>query len=269
MNALTVLNERSRPILFNEELREFAKGNKSPATLKAYKSDMALFSGWCGERNLMALPASTDTVAAFLTAQAGLGKRASIGRRIAAIKYFHKLAGLPNPPDDGKINATLSDIGRSIGSGQVAASNTEMLRQTRNYALLLLGFAGALRPFELVALNAEDVEEVPEGLLLNIRRSIVDQYGRSRKVTIQQGPITCPVAALKVWTAAAGITTGPLFRRVFNKVEQRAGLRMSGRAVAAVMKGEARRLGMDPTQARALGCYCGDGKAPSKLGAIY
>ena len=85
-----------------------------------------------------------------------------------------------------------------------------------------------------------------EGLLLNIRRSKVDQEG-GRKVRIPHGTVDCPVAALKAWMAAAVIRTGPLFRRVFNKVEQRAGLRMSGRAVAAVLQREAER-GRESTQ---------------------
>jgi hypothetical protein len=105
----------------------------------------------------MAWPASADTVAAFLAAQAGLGKRAStLSRRIAAIKYGHKLAGLPSPTDDEKIKATLSGICRSIGTaagrkkaavaeiGAAIASNTERLRQTRNRALFLIGFAGEI-----------------------------------------------------------------------------------------------------------------------------
>ena len=264
MSALTINNELALAVVVDDELRfprDFAKAKKSPGTLIAYRSDIAIFTGWCGERSLVAWPASADTVAAFLAAQAGLGKRAStLSRRIAAIKYGHKLAGLPSPTDDEKIKATLSGICRSIGTaagrkkaavaeiGAAIASNTERLRQTRNRALFLIGFAGAFRRSELVALDAEDVEEVPEGLLLNIRCPKVDQEGRGRKMTIPHDSIDCPVAALKAWMTAAVITTGPLFRRVFNKVEQRVGLRMSGRAVAVILKREAERAGMHPSQ---------------------
>jgi len=48
-------------------------------------------------------------------------------------------------------------------------------------ALLLIGFAGAFRRSELVALDVEDVEEVPEGLRVTIRRSKTDQEGRGRR----------------------------------------------------------------------------------------
>jgi site-specific recombinase XerD len=255
MSALTTLNELL--VVVEHELRfasDFAEAKKSPCTLEAYKSDMAIFAGWCGERSVAAWPASADTVAAFLAAQAGLGKRAStLSRRIAAIKYGHELAGLPSPTDDQKVKAALSGIRRSIGTAAegknaaiaeivvAMASNTERLRQTRNRALFLVGLAGALRQSELVALNAEDVEEGPDGLLLNIRHSKVNQEGGDRKVTIPHGSIDCPVAALKAWMAAAVIRTGPLFRRVFNNVEQHAGLRMSGRAVVAVLQQEADR----------------------------
>jgi site-specific recombinase XerD len=257
MSALTINNELALAVVVDDELRfprDFAKAKKSPGTLIAYRSDIAIFTGWCGERSLVAWPASADTVAAFLAAQAGLGKRPStLSRRIAAIKYGHKLAGLPTPTDDQKVKATLSGIRGSIGTaaeGKNAGGDchchgfeyTERLRQIRNRALFLVGFAGTFRQSELVALNAEDVEEAPEGLLMNIRRSKVDQEG-GRKVRIPHGTIDCPVAALKAWMAAAVIRTGPLFRRVFNKVEQRAGLRMSGRAVAAVLQREAGQAG--------------------------
>ena len=53
----------------------------------------------------------------------------------------------------------------------------ERLSEIRDRALLLSGFAGAFRRFELVALDVEDVEEVPEGLRVTIRRSKTDQEG--------------------------------------------------------------------------------------------
>jgi hypothetical protein len=50
--------------------------------------------------------------------------------------------------------------------------------------LLLIGFAGAFRRSELVALNVEDLQEVPEGLRLTLRRSKTDQEGAGRVVAI-------------------------------------------------------------------------------------
>jgi site-specific recombinase XerD len=128
----------------------------------------------------------------------------------------------------------------------MAATGTS-LRELRDRAVLLLGFAGAFRRSELVALDVADTEDVPEGLLITIRRSKTDQEGQGRKVAIPRGEIACPVAALKAWLEAAGITEGAVFRRVFNKRNQRvSSARLGACNVAAIVKVAARKLGLDP-----------------------
>ena len=90
------------------------------------------------------------------------------------------------------------------------------LRELRDRAILLLGFAGAFRRSELVALNVEDIEETPEGMLVMLRRSKTDQEGLGQVVAITYGTRekTCPVRALKAWLALSQICDGPLFRRL-------------------------------------------------------
>jgi integrase len=125
------------------------------------------------------------------------------------------------------------------------------LRALRANAIILLGFAGAFRRSELVALDVEDFEEAPEGLLVTIRRSKTDQEGLGRKVAIPRGEIACPVAGLRAWLEAAGITGGAIFRRVFNKRNQRVSAKLGLEATAFCrpqpagglrdLRGEARR----------------------------
>jgi hypothetical protein len=79
--------------------------------------------------------------------------------------------------------------------------------------LILLGFAGAFRRSELVALD-EDVEEVELGLRVLIRRSKTDQEGTGSVVAVMRGTAACPVRALREWLRAAGIYSGPLFRSI-------------------------------------------------------
>jgi site-specific recombinase XerD len=264
MNALIPITAPTLPAVFTEELElahDFAKASKAPATKAAYDSDFRIFDAWCRARGLNALPAAPSTVCAFLAAQAGLGKRAStLGRRLAAIGYIHKLAGEPNPVRDETIKATLSGIRRTIGAAPVRkkaatsdiviamASRAETLRQVRDRAIVLLGFAGAFRRSELVALDVDDLEETPEGLLITIRRSKTDQEGMGRKVAIPRGELACPVEAVMAWLGAAGITEGAVFRRVWNKRHQRVGAdRLEPRNVAAIVKAGAARLGLDAT----------------------
>ena len=91
------------------------------------------------------------------------------------------------------------------------AADTKSLRALRNRAVLLLGFAGAFRRSELVALNVEDLEETPEGLLITIRRGKTDQEGLGRKVAIPRGAIACPIEALKAWREAAALPRARCF----------------------------------------------------------
>ena len=79
---------------------QYARADKAAATRRAYRSDFAIFEAWCVERGA-ALPASPATVAAFLAAEASRVRPSTIGRRVAAIRYAHKLAGHPTPTDRG------------------------------------------------------------------------------------------------------------------------------------------------------------------------
>ena len=75
-------------------------------------------------------------------------------------------------------------LAHSAISAQCPVARTEASFAQRNRAVLLLGFAGAFRRSELVALNVEDLEETPEGLLVTIRRGKTDQEALGRKVAI-------------------------------------------------------------------------------------
>jgi integrase len=200
-------------------------------------------------------------VAAFLAAQATAGKRAStLQRRLAAIAYMHKIANVPSPIGSEAIKATLSGIRRSIGAAPVrkkaATSDVvlamtgsiggESLRQLRDKAILLVGFASAMRRSELVALNVADLEWTSEGVMIRISRSKTDQEGLGQSVAVPRGATACPVAALKAWIEAAGIVEGPVFRRIWNKRAQRVSAdRLNGRAIASIVKAGAKRLGFD------------------------
>ena len=100
---------------------------------------------------------------------------------------------------------------------------------------MLVGFAGAFRGGELVALDWEDIEYAPEGLVVTIRRGKTDPEGQGRKIAIPYGRTLCPVRALASWQALTGDDTGPVFRPVdhHGNVRDR---RLSDKAVARVVK---------------------------------
>jgi integrase len=110
--------------------------------------------------------------------------------------------------------------------------------------LLLLGFAGAFRRSEFVALDVADLEFCDGGLRVHIRRSKTDQEGAGATIAIVGVSIACPVKAVRAWLDASGITTGPLFRAVA-KGGRISGERLSDRTVANVVKAGASRVGLN------------------------
>jgi site-specific recombinase XerC len=174
------------------------------------------------------LPAAPAAVAAYLAWEAGQGtKPSTIGRRVAAIRYAHKLDGVSVPTDDERVRATMRGIRRSVGIAPVkktpatadrvvamARTGSGRLIDVRDRALRLLGFAGAFRRSELVALDVADIEATTEGLRVTIRRGKTDQEGQGAVIAIVRGAIACPVAAVQAWLASANITTGPVFRPI-------------------------------------------------------
>jgi len=239
----------------------YARAEKASATRRAYNSDFQIFSAWCAERAASALPATPAAVAAFLAWEAERGtKPSTIGRRLAAIRYAHKLAALPLPTDDERVRATVRGIRRTHGAAPdrkapatadkilaMVPLATGRLADMRDRALLLLGFAGAFRRSELVALDCEDIEETTDGLRVTIRRGKTDQEAAGAIIGIPRGAIACPVAALRAWLDAAGIVDGPVFRPVSKS--QRASLaRLTDRSIADIIKAHAARVGLDPAQ---------------------
>lgn len=227
--------------------RGYALAEKSDATRRAYRSDFADFSTWCAANGLTAMPAQVESVAAYLAHLADSGRKAStITRRAAAIGYAHRLAGHEPPTNAEPIKAVLRGIRRRIGvaverkAPATARAITAMIRKLpdtpigkRDRAILLVGFAAALRRSELVALTVEDIERTPDGMFVRIRRSKTDQEGEGHIVAVPRGSKLRPVEALEDWLAVAGITAGHLFP-------------VCERTVALVVKRAAKAAKLDP-----------------------
>jgi len=236
----------------------FALAEKADATRTAYRSDFAVFTAWCRARSLVWLPAATDTVAAFLAAQATAGAKAStIGRKAAAIRYAHKLAGHEPPTNSEAVKAVVRGIRRTIGTAPVrkqaatAALVTEMLthcpttlRGRRDSALLALGFSGAFRRSELVALTVSDLVEGVDGYRITIRHSKTDQEGAGQEIAVPRGCRIEPVKLVQAWLQAAGISEGFVFRSVA-KGGRVLAEPLSGHSAAAIVKRYAKLAGLD------------------------
>jgi site-specific recombinase XerD len=237
----------------------FAAAEKAPSTRRAYRIDFRIFSAWCQERNLGPLPALPATVAAYLAYEVGQNLRPStLGRRLAAIQYAHRRAGHEPPTNAEAVKATLRGIRRTLEIARsrkapatankakaMARSVPDGLVGARDRAILLLGFAGAFRRSELVALDVADIQSSDGGgLRVTIRRSKVDQEGEGAIIAIAPGTTDCPARALTTWLNAAGIAEGPVFRPI-NKVGKVSSTRLTDRSVANIVKAYADRAGLD------------------------
>src|SRR5262249_54192061 len=110
-------NRRCRPssLPHSRLAADFAKASKAKATQAAYESDFRIFESWCHRRALNALPATPATLCAFLADEASAGRRAStLGRRLAAVRHFHRAAGYDTPTRDEKGKQVLSGVRLTI-----------------------------------------------------------------------------------------------------------------------------------------------------------
>jgi site-specific recombinase XerD len=238
---------------------KFRENSKSSSTRKAYADDWKQFSEWCHQSGVDPLPASPLVVGAYLSTLATANKSVStIGRRLAAIREYHRAAGMPVPKSD-ELSATLSGIRRTLGTAptrQKAPATADVLvtalsaigdrtiKDVRDRAILALGFAAALRRSELVALDASDIEFVPEGMRVRVRRSKTDQAGAGAEIAVPLGNRLLPAAAVRKWLQVSGVTSGPLFRRI-TRGGQVTSNRLGARNVATIVKQCLSRLGLD------------------------
>lgn len=186
--------------------------------MRAYRSDLKDFVRWCEPRGLDPLPASPASVAAYLASLADSGLKAStITRRAAALTSAHREAGFPPPGASEPVKRVLKGIRRTIGVAprpktpatartvsRMVAKCPPTVRGLRDRALLLLGFAAALRRSELAALAVEDLERTPSGVLVHIRSSKTDQEGAGQTVAVPFGQKLKPVDAVDAWLEASG-----------------------------------------------------------------
>jgi integrase len=123
----------------------------------------------------------------------------------------------------------------------------QTIKDDRDRALLLIGFAGGFRRSELVGLDCGDVGRVPEGIVLLLRRSKTDPEGNGRKIGIPFGRTRhCPVTALDRWLKRAELITGPVFRRV-DRHGRVLSQRLSGEAVGLIVKARLEAASIDPS----------------------
>lgn len=240
---------------------ELAELGVAPATRRAYASSWRAWEAFAEAHGSAVLPASPAAVALYVAALVATPYTvATIQARLAAVATAHRAAGHASPTEDPRVRAVLRGARRRLGTAP--ASRTPLEREelerlisvlpggpsgTRDRALLLVGWAGALRRAELVALEVRDVVRSSEGLAVTLRRSKTDQDGAGRLVGIPRArrPELCPARALAAWLELAEIQAGPIFRTV-DRHGRIGAAQLGDRAVALVVKRAALAAGLDP-----------------------
>lgn len=241
----------------------FVAAARSSNTRRAYAGAWEAFCAFCATTGSSPRPAGAALVADYLTGLAESGRKvATINQAAAAIAAAHRTSGLPDPTKDESVRLLLQGIRRELGTApaqKAPAMRSELTRMLarlpdslagrRDRALLLLGFAGAFRRSELVALDVADLQFNATGLVANVARSKTDQEGAGtiKHVPALKARALCPVAAVRAWMDAAGIQSGPLFRKVDRWDAVHAG-RLGDKAVALVIKRAAAAAGLEPRQ---------------------
>lgn len=228
-----------------EDEADYVEAARAANTLRGYRSDWNEFTGWCAQRGEPTpLPAAAAQISAYLSELARAGaKIGTLSRRLSAIRFVHQLHNHPDPTRNARVIAVWEGIRRTHGAPPEQASplmppdlfdvldacpTTKTWRTkgrpaepdlagARDRVVLLVGFVAALRRSELAALQVDDLEDHPNGLVLSLRRSKTNQTGDQAELVVlprAANPDRCPVTAIQRWRELADIDQGPLLRPV-------------------------------------------------------
>ncbi len=185
----------------NERRLRQVELSAAQSTRDAYAFDMGQFEAWCQARGAKHLPCKPDMLGLYLADLERRGRRPNtIGRKLAAVVRYHKANGYRSPR-----TATISEQMRGIRRGEDAMDSAPSTHQhlvVRDKAVLLIGWACAMRRSEIAALQIGDVEDTREGWQVWIRRSKTDKTSQGIALALapaERNRTLCPIDALEQW----------------------------------------------------------------------
>jgi integrase len=236
---------------------------RTDGTRRVYALVWGQWQRWCAERGAAAMPAEPLTVCAYLTERAEAGRATgTLDMACTVIRHVHRTTGAADPIASEAVRQVRRGLRRTYGAAPRRLArplSVEEIRQIlhqidrttvigiRDAAIILLGYASAVRRAELVALTLADIEHKPAGLLLHIRRSKTDQEAHGETVAVAHGQYaaTDPVAALHAWREVRGPVPGALFTRIWGTTVSLQPL--TGHVPARMLRARAQAAGLDGT----------------------
>ena len=240
------------------------QSSKANNTVRAYKSDFNDFGLFCAQNGLKSLPSEPKIVSLYLTQLSTNNvKMSTLKRRLVSIGVIHKLKGHYLDTKHPSIIENIMGIKRRKGSVQkgkkpilinslkkiinvIDQQKKEEIKKLRDRSIILIGFSGGFRRNEIVSLDYDDLDFVPEGLKLSIRRSKTDQFGEgfTKALPYFDSSQYCPVVSLKKLLDLSKIRSGPVFRR-FSKGSKLSQNRLTDQTVALLIKEYLNLAGID------------------------
>ena len=240
------------------------QNSKAINTVRAYKSDFNDFGIFCARNGFKSLPSNPKIVSLYLTHLSTKdAKMSTLKRRLVSIGVIHKLKGHYLDTKHPSIIENIMGIKRRKGSIQKAKKpilinslkliidvidqqNKQEIKKFRDRSIILIGFSGGFRRNEIVSLDYDDLDFVPEGLKINIKRSKTDQFGEgfTKALPYFDSSQYCPVVSLKNLLDLSKIKTGPVFRR-FIKGSKLSENRLTDQTVALLIKKYINLAGID------------------------
>ena len=240
------------------------QNSKANNTVRAYKSDFNDFGLFCAKNGFKSLPSEPKIVSLYLTHLSTKGSKIStLKRRLVSIGVIHRLKGHYLDMKHPSIIENIMGIKRRKGSSQkgkkpilistlkriinvIDEQNKEEIKKFRDRSIILIGFSGGFRRNEIVTLDHDDLDFVPEGVRINLRRSKTDQFGEgfTKALPYFDNSKYCPVVSLKKWMEISKIGSGPVFRR-FSKGSKLSENRLTDQTVALLIKQYLQLTGID------------------------
>ena len=240
------------------------QSSKSNNTVRAYKSDFKDFGLFCAQNGFKSLPSEPKIVSLYLTYLSTKdAKMSTLKRRLVSIGVIHRLKGHYLDTKHPSIIENIMGIKRRKGSIQLAKKpilisslkklinaideqDKNEIKKFRDRSIILIGFSGGFRRNEIVSIDCDDLDFVPEGLKVNIKRSKTDQFGEGFTKALPYFDSTkyCPVVSLKKWIKISKINSGPIFRR-FVKGSKLSEHRLTDQTVALLIKEYLNLTGID------------------------
>ena len=240
------------------------QNSKANNTVRAYKSDFNDFGIFCAQNGFKSLPSEPKVVSLYLTHLSTKdAKMSTLKRRLVSIGVIHKLKGHYLDTKHPTIIENIMGIKRRKGSVQKSKKpilinslkkiinvidhlDKEEIKKLRDRSIILIGFSGGFRRNEIVSLDYDDLDFVPEGLKINLRRSKTDQFGEgfTKALPFFDSSQYCPVVSLKKLLNISKINSGPVFRS-FVKGSKLSEKRLTDQTVATLIKEYLNLAGID------------------------